>query len=67
MKYTRKWLKCALIRAARTMIQTAVALMGTNTFLHEIDLRLIASASVLAGMLSVLTSLTGLPEAETEP
>ena len=67
MKYTKKWLRCALIRAVRTMIQSAVALMGANTFLHEIDLRLIVSASVLAGILSVITSLTGLPEAETKP
>lgn len=61
------WLKAAAIRAIRTVAQTAVATIGTTAALHEVDWVLVASASVLAGLLSLLTSVGGLPEVPTEP
>ena len=55
---------CALIRAVRTMAQTAVATIGTSAILSEVDWLMVVSASILAGLLSILTSIaTGLPEA----
>ena len=59
----KSFIKCALIRAIRTMAQTAVATIGTTALLNEVDWLTVLSASVLAAVLSVLTSLaTGLPE-----
>lgn len=61
----KQWTKAAGIRAARTVAQTAIATIGTAAVLQEVDWRLVLSASVLAGILSILTSVvTGLPEAE---
>lgn len=55
---------CALIRAIRTVAQTAVATIGTAAILSEVDWLMVVSASILAGLLSILTSIaTGLPEA----
>ena len=56
------WLKAAGIRALKTVAQTAVATIGTAAALGQVDWRLVASASVLAGVLSLLTSVAGLPE-----
>ena len=57
--------KCALNRAIRTVAQTAIATIGTNALLSQIDWRIVASASAVAGILSILTSVaTGLPEVE---
>lgn len=61
---TASWLKAAGIRAVRTMAQTAVAMIGTSAAMAQVDWKLVASASALAGILSVLTSLAGLPEVE---
>ena len=61
---SKKWLKAAGIRAVKTMAQTAVALIGTTLVISEVDWITVASASVLAGLLSVLTSIAGLPEVE---
>ena len=58
------WLKCALIRAAKTMAQAAIATIGAAAVMGEVDWKMVASASVLAGILSILTSVAGLPEAE---
>ena len=59
------FLRAALIRAIRTVAQTAAATIGTSALLSEVDWRAVVSASVLAGILSVLTSIaTGLPEVE---
>ncbi len=58
----KKWIKAAGIRAIKTVAQTAVATIGTSVALSEVDWVLVASASVLAGILSLLTSLAGLPE-----
>lgn len=58
----KEWLKCAGIRAIKTICQTAIATIGTTTMFNEVDWRVVASASLLAGILSLLTSLAGLPE-----
>lgn len=60
----KKWLKAAGIRAVKTVAQTAVATVGTSAFLGEVNWLAVVSASVLAGILSLLTSVAGLPEAE---
>lgn len=63
MKDWKKWAKCAGIREVKTVAQTAVATIGTATVLNQVDAKLVVSASVLAGILSLLTSVaTGLPE-----
>ena len=66
MKYNannlKNWAKAAGIRAVKTVAQTAVATIGTAAALGQVDWRLVASASVLAGVLSLLTSVAGLPE-----
>ena len=60
-----KFFKAALVRAIRTLCQTAVATIGTTALLTEVDWRVVASASVLAAVLSVLNSIaTGLPEVD---
>lgn len=56
------WLHAAGIRAIKTVAQTAVATIGSAAALGQVDWRVVASASVLAGMLSLLTSVAGLPE-----
>lgn len=60
----KKWWKCAGVRALKTVCQTAIATIGTATVLEEINWLMIGSASLLAGLLSLLTSLAGLPELE---
>ena len=61
-----KWFKAAAIRAIRTIAQAAVAAIGTAAVISEIDWKYIISASLLAGILSILTSLAGLPEVKEE-
>ena len=58
------WLKAALIRAIKTVAQTAVATIGTGAVLDEVNWMMVGSASVLAGLLSLLTSVAGLPEVQ---
>ena len=60
----KRWWKAAGIRALKTICQTAVATIGTATVMEEVNWLMIASASILAGILSLLTSLAGLPELE---
>ena len=62
MKNFKAWLKAAGIRAIKTVAQTAIATIGTCALISEVDWRVVASASALAGILSLLTSLAGLPE-----
>lgn len=62
---TKKFIKCALVRAIRTMCQTAIATIGTSAILSEVDWLMVISASILAGLLSLLNSVaTGLPEVD---
>ena len=60
------WIKAAAVRALKTLAQTAVATIGTTAVLSEVDWVLVASASALAAILSILTSVAGLPEVKTE-
>lgn len=64
MKDWKKWAKCAGVRAIKTVAQTAVATIGTATVLGAVDVKMVVSASVLAGILSLLTSVAGLPEVD---
>ncbi|MCI7636612.1 MAG: holin [Oscillibacter sp.] len=61
-----KWWKAAGIRAIKTVAQTAVATIGTSAILSEVNWLVVASASALAGILSMLTSIAGLPEVKEE-
>lgn len=63
--YTKKWLRAAGVRAVRTVAQTAAATIGTAAAMGDVNWPLVLSASVLAGILSLCTSVaTGLPEVE---
>ena len=62
MTYFKKWLKAAGIRAIKTIAQTAIATIGTSAIIGEVNWKLVASASLLAGILSILSSIAGLPE-----
>lgn len=59
---TKVWIKAALVRAVKTICQTAVAMIGTSVVIADVDWLMVVSASLLAGLLSVLTSVAGLPE-----
>jgi len=62
----KKWIKAAGIRAIRTVAQTAAATIGTSAAMGDVNWQLVLSSSVLAGILSLLTSAGGLPELESE-
>lgn len=62
MKLTKEWIKAAGIRAVKTIAQAAIAGIGTAAAMGQVDWVYVASASALAGVLSVLTSVAGLPE-----
>ena len=65
MKYNfSKWFKAASVRAVKTLAQTAAATIGTSAVLAEVDWKIVISASILAGILSMLTSVAGLPEVD---
>ena len=61
---TKNWLKAAAVRAVKTIAQTAVATIGTTAMLTSVDWRVVISTAALAGVLSVLTSIAGLPEVQ---
>ena len=63
---TKKWFKASVIRAIKTIAQTAIATIGTAVVLSDVNWVAVVSASVLAGILSILTSLAGLPEVDNE-
>lgn len=62
--FTKEWFHAAGIRAVKTVAQTAVATIGTAAVMGAVDWKMVLSASVLAGILSMLTSVAGLPEIE---
>jgi hypothetical protein len=62
----KKWFKCAGIRAIKTIAQTAIATIGTSAVMSEVNWTMVLSASLLAGILSMLTSIAGLPELKEE-
>ena len=57
-----KWLKAAGIRAIKTVAETAIATIGTSAVISEVDWKIVISASILSGILSLLISIKGLPE-----
>ena len=61
-EYWMNWIKCAGVRAVKTIAQTAVATIGTSVAMGDVNWAMVASASALAGILSLLTSVAGLPE-----
>ena len=63
----KSWLKAAGIRAIKTIAQTAIATIGTSAILSEVNWAVVGSAALLAGILSLLTSVAGLPEGQSNP
>lgn len=66
MKNWRQWLKAAGIRAVKTVAQTAAATIGTSAAMGEVNWVMVGSSALLAGILSMLTSVAGLPEVKAE-
>ena len=64
MEKRKSWTRAAVIRMVKTICQTAIAMIGTAVVMSDVDWRMTLSASLLAGILSVLTSLAGLPEVD---
>lgn len=62
----KTWAKAAAVRAIKTVAQSAVAMIGTAAVMAEVDWKMVVSAAVLAGIISMLTSIAGLPEVSTE-
>lgn len=60
----KQWVKASLVRAIKTVCQTAVSLIGVCTLMSEVDWLMVLSASLLSGILSILTSVAGIPEVE---
>lgn len=66
-EYIKNWAAAAGVRAVKTVAQTALATIGTAAVLGAVDWRMVTSAALLAGLLSLLTSVAGLPEVERLP
>lgn len=66
MNKAKKWIFAAGVRAIKTVAQTAIAIIGTTMLMSEVDWVMVGSASLLAGILSLLTSVAGLPELKEE-
>ena len=66
MKNWKTWAKAAGVRAIKTVAQAAVATIGTGAEFSQVDWRMVVSAALLAGVLSMLTSVAGLPEVDAE-
>lgn len=60
--FTKEWFKAAGVRAIKTIAQTAIAVVGTSALMSEVNWIAVASSAALAGVLSILTSIAGLPE-----
>ena len=63
---TRKWIKASVVRAVKTMAQTAVATIGTSAVMGDVNWVMVASASALSGIISILTSVAGIPEVRSD-
>ena len=63
----KNWLRAAGIRAIKTIAQTAIATIGTSAILSEVNWAVVGSAALLSGILSLLTSVAGLPEVQSNP
>ena len=63
---TKKWIKAAGVRAIKTVAQTAIATIGASVTMGEVNWIMVGSASLLAGVVSILTSVTGIPEVESK-
>lgn len=63
---TIKWIKAAGVRAIKTVAQTSIAIIGTSATMGTVDWKMVASASVLAGIVSILTSVAGIKEVQAE-
>ena len=63
---TKEWAKKAAIRAVKTMAQTSVAVIGTSTVVAAVDWKIVVSSAVVSGVVSILTSIAGIPEVESE-
>lgn len=63
---TKKWLKAAGVRSIKTIAQTAVGVIGASTVMSTVDWKIVVSSAVLAGIISMLTSVAGLPEVSVE-
>ena len=64
MKNFKLWIKCAGIRAIKTVAQTAVGSIGASAIFSEVDWKVVVSSALLAGVVSILTSIAGLPEVD---
>lgn len=63
---TKKWAKAAAVRAVKTMAQTAVAIISAGAVVETVDWKLAVSSAIVAGVVSILTSVAGIPEVEGE-
>ena len=63
---TQKWAKAAAVRAVKTMAQTAVAVIGTGAVVSEVNWQMVVSSAIVAGIVSLLTSVAGIPEVTEE-
>lgn len=66
MNNSKTWIKAAGVRAVKTVAQTAIATIGTSAVMGEVNWLMVGSAALLAGILSLLTSVAGLPEVKSE-
>ena len=65
MRDWKQWTKAAAVRAIKTVAQTAVGVIGASTVVSSVDWKVVVSSAVLAGVVSIVTSVAGLPEVET--
>ena len=61
---TVKWIKAATVRAVKTMAQTAIGVIGAATLIESVDWKVVASGAIISGIVSILTSIAGIPEVE---